>query len=40
MIQGNEQYAYFTVVGSFDPAAITTRVGVEPTQLWRQGNIC
>lgn len=39
MTKDNEQYAYFTVVGSFDPGDITARVGLEPTESWRQGDV-
>lgn len=35
----NEQYAYFTVTGYFDPADITERVGVAPTESWRKGDV-
>ena len=39
MTKPNEQYAYFSITGSFDPADITARVGVEPTECWRQGDL-
>lgn len=38
MSQDNEQYAYFTITGAFDPAEITRRVGLEPTESWRRGD--
>ena len=34
-----EQYAYFTVTDSFDPQEITRRVGVSPSESWRQGEL-
>jgi len=39
MDEKNKQYAYFTVVGSFDPADITARMRLEPTLSWKQGDI-
>lgn len=39
MVGDNEQYAYFAVEGSFDPAEITARLGVAPTKSWRCGEI-
>ncbi len=38
MVQINECYAYFALVGSFDPVAITERVGVNPTRSTREGD--
>jgi len=38
MTPPNEQYALFTVTGDFDPARITTRVGVVPTRSWAKGT--
>ena len=40
MVRENEQYAYFTLTGEFDPAAVTARLGVEPTRAWRKGDAC
>jgi hypothetical protein len=40
MVEDNQQYAYFALEGDFDPAAITARVGVQPTECWRRGDIC
>ena len=40
MVQDNHQYAYFSVTDGFDPVEITARVGVEPTECWRRGDIC
>lgn len=34
----NECYAYFGLAGSFDPDAITRRVGVNPTRTFREGD--
>jgi hypothetical protein len=39
MIRPNEQYAYFTITGEFDPAEITARVGVIPTDSWKKGDL-
>ena len=39
MSEENKCYAYFTVVGSFDPESITNRVGVNPTDSWRVGDL-
>jgi hypothetical protein len=38
MTKDNEQYAYFTVVGDFDPNAITSRLGLEPSESWIRGS--
>jgi hypothetical protein len=35
----NEQYAYFTVVGEFDPEEISLLTGVSPTKAWKKGDI-
>ena len=40
MVEDNQQYAYFSVSDGFDPAQITARLGVEPTECWRRGDIC
>jgi hypothetical protein len=39
MVSENKQYAYFSISGIFDPDLITNRVGVMPTECWRQGDI-
>lgn len=39
MTKENECYAYFTVVGSFDPEQVTRRVGLAPTTSWRKGDL-
>src|SRR5580698_6575961 len=39
MTESNEQYAYFTVVGDFDPADISKLVGVTPTERWLKGDV-
>jgi len=39
MTDSNKHYAYFTTTGEFDPADITARVGVEPTECWRRGDV-
>lgn len=38
MTQVNEQYAYFTITDSFDPAEITRGIGVQPTESWSRGD--
>jgi Domain of unknown function (DUF4279) len=40
MVEDNQQYAYFSVSDGFDPADITARVAVQPTECWRRGDIC
>lgn len=40
MVEENQQYAYFSAYGDFDPDEVTTRVGVRPTEYWRRGDIC
>jgi hypothetical protein len=40
MLEENQQYAYFSITGSFEPSEITTRVGVQPAESWRRGDIC
>jgi hypothetical protein len=40
MVEENQQYAYFALEGGFDPADITARVGVQPTECWRRGEVC
>ena len=39
MSEANEQYAYFTIAGDFDPDEITRAVGVTPTSSWRKGDL-
>ncbi|HXB66738.1 MAG TPA: DUF4279 domain-containing protein [Candidatus Acidoferrales bacterium] len=39
MTEPNEQYAYFTVTGDFDPADISQLVGVPPTECWLKGDV-
>lgn len=39
MADPNQQYAYFTITGAFDPAEITLRAGVTPTDSWRLGDL-
>ena len=36
----NQQYAYFALAGEFDPAELTARLGVTPTESWAKGDIC
>jgi hypothetical protein len=38
MTKANKCYAYFYVAGSFDPAEITERVGVNPTRSSLEGS--
>ena len=39
MTEPNEQYAYFTLIGDFDPGEISRTVGVQPTECWRKGDV-
>jgi Domain of unknown function (DUF4279) len=39
MTEPNEQYAYFTISGDFDPADISKLIGVVPTEAWLKGDI-
>lgn len=39
MTDSNEQYAYFTVTGDFDPAEISRAVALQPTECWKKGAI-
>jgi hypothetical protein len=39
MTEPNEQYAYFTVSGEFDPSELSNLVGVRPTESWRKGDL-
>jgi len=39
MSELNEQYAYFTIVGDFDPEEITRAVRVRPSESWRKGEL-
>jgi hypothetical protein len=34
----NEQCAYFTLVGDFDPADISLQAGMTPTECWIKGS--
>jgi hypothetical protein len=38
MTKPNEQYAYFTVTGDFEPARISERLQLEPTDSWKKGE--
>jgi hypothetical protein len=39
MTEPNEQWAYFTLTGDFDPADISRLVGVKPTECWLKGDV-
>ena len=39
MTEPNEQYAYFTLSGDFDPVEISKLVGVTPTECWLKGDV-
>jgi hypothetical protein len=39
MTETNEQYAYFSIVGDFDPTEITLQAGVTPTECWLKGDL-
>jgi hypothetical protein len=38
MTKDNEQYAYLTVTGDFDPDSITARLSLKPTEQWVKGS--
>ena len=38
MMSNNDCYAYFALAGSFDPDAITSQLGVNPTRATREGD--
>ena len=38
MTKDNEQYAYFTVTGDFDPSTISTHLQLQPTEQWMKGS--
>ena len=38
MTKDNEQYAYLTITGDFDPASITARLGIDPSESWQKGT--
>jgi hypothetical protein len=38
MTKDNEQYAYITVVGDFDPETITAQLGLKPSEAWAKGE--
>ncbi len=38
MTEPNEQYAYFSITGDFDPADISMAVGIAPTESWVKGS--
>jgi hypothetical protein len=38
MTKDNEQYAYFSLAGDFDPSSITARIGIEPSESWMKGT--
>ena len=39
MTDSNEQYAYFTVAGDFDPTEISRAVARQPNECWKKGDI-
>ena len=39
MTKENEQYAYLTIAGDFDPDAISARLGLKPTACWQKGEV-
>ncbi len=38
MTKDNEQYAYLTIFGDFDPETITSWLGLAPTECWIKGS--
>lgn len=39
MSEPSQQYAYFSVMGDFDPADITKAVGLQPSSTWKKGEL-
>jgi hypothetical protein len=39
MTEPNEQCAYFTIAGDFDPADVSRVAGVTPTECWQKGDV-
>jgi hypothetical protein len=39
MGEDNGQYAYFTLVGNFDPSTVSARLGLQPTKAWQKGEL-
>ncbi len=39
ILKSNEQYAYFSLVGEFDPEMVSLRVGLAPSRAWRKGEV-
>src|SRR5260370_26279576 len=38
MTKDNEQYAYLTVVGDFNPETISDHLGIQPSECWQKGT--
>jgi Domain of unknown function (DUF4279) len=38
MTKDNEQYAYLSFTGDFDPASITDQLGMQPSESWIKGS--
>jgi len=38
MTRPNEQYAYFTVTGDFEPDSVSERLQLEPSDSWKKGG--
>ena len=39
MKANNRCYTYFTIVGDFDPVDIANRLGIEPCESWKKGDL-
>ena len=39
MTEPNEQYAYFSVTGDFNPADLSALVGIAASESWQKGDI-
>ena len=39
MTEPNEQYAYFTITGDFDPADVSAELGTPATECWLKGSV-
>jgi hypothetical protein len=40
VVDENQQYASVSLRGDFDPAEITGRGGLAPSECWRKGDLC
>ena len=38
-MRNNEYNVYFSLSGEFDPALVTSRLGIDPSRSWRSGDV-